>query len=763
MEETAERSNHLWPGTQEVPHPPPLAENSELSVALPAVPQEPYSELQTPEVVQETVQHSHHHRLEARDVSNALPSVEASGSSIVLSALPPESHSETEAPKAVQETVQVSYHQWLKTLSKNLTAPHPIPRPAPSSRPEVWAEGRMEMCETLPYFRAYQGACYSNGGYVKGFMFDKCAHPRDYTDANVIISRAAGGMVKDKNGDMVAGSDQTINSKQCEHLRNNMMYKNPVVVIAGSDNPALPSQPPHTYCVLDYFKPTHIWSEKWGKKDIVRFRFEKLDVTKPSWWAAEGTEENMELQSLPPPHVQDCAACGNKFDMIYLNGWMCLNPSCNAYWKLADGIEPIQESLLYDPRWLKQHTPWPLDTQTLPLRPNLLRLSGYSIPGEDCSLAYWRGIVCPLCGRCSSRLSWTAWECGNPNCTYIYAPPHILIPAIALRDPYNPLSTSYALSRDIHQVPVSVVVSFAHNYRINTYTIPGIEGFIVHMIANKIIVEEPNGPDAMFEELQTTDIGLRRRPMGTALKGESHTRHFTVNYGMPYKFIAATASKSFEGAARCITDTRSRLNWAARTILGRQEWERSSNNPNEFNEVLALGYFEEQKINYHDDGEFGLGPTIATLSLGAPGTMKLRMKAKHYNGVSNSGIYVSEPPIPGCKMYAERLSAASNLQTLKDTDRLAYRARLKSLPKDIGLKRAGNGKDCITMTLAHGDVVIMHGAGIQKYYEHSVEHGGKLRFALTCRYIDPVSLKGGDRPKYEVGGDEGGYDGSALG
>jgi hypothetical protein len=66
------------------------------------------------------------------------------------------------------------------------------------------------------------------------------------------------------------------------------------------------------------------------------------------------------------------------------------------------------------------------------------------------------------------------------------------------------------------------------------------------------------------------------------------------------------------------------------------------------------------------------------------------------------------------------------------------------------------------MELGHGDVVVMHEAEIQKYYEHAVEHAGKLRFALTCRYIDPESLKEGDRPGYVVEADEGGYDGAKL-
>ena len=66
------------------------------------------------------------------------------------------------------------------------------------------------------------------------------------------------------------------------------------------------------------------------------------------------------------------------------------------------------------------------------------------------------------------------------------------------------------------------------------------------------------------------------------------------------------------------------------------------------------------------------------------------------------------------------------------------------------------------MKLGHGDIVVMHGAELQTYYEHAVEHSGKLRFALTCRHIDPDSLSETERPAYSVEADTEGYDGSKL-
>ncbi|KAH7112820.1 hypothetical protein B0J11DRAFT_393581, partial [Dendryphion nanum] len=629
-------------------------------------------------------------------------------------------------------------------------------KPRPSSHPEVWAEGRQELCETLPYFRAYHGGGYSTEGYARGFMFDKSAHDRDYMDSTVVISRAGGGMVRNKDsGEMVLRGNQGETS-QVKSLRNSMRYFNPVVIITGADNPKAPSKPPYAYNVLDYFKPTHIWSEKSQGKVFVRYRFEKFNPGKPSWWSPKDFEEQIILGALPPPVTLCCKICHQDTDQVYLQGWMCLHSPCSAFWKLPDGSEPEEAELLYDVRFLKQKTTWPNEGDIYPLAPSGVELSGLSIPGEDSSVALWGGMVCTDCGRCNSRLSWMGWECGNAACSFTRKPPHTLIPATTLREPFFPLSSSPTLSRDLHAPNIQLHVSFKHGYRINRFTIPGIDGFVAHLVANKPIVEESGGPNEMFEELQQNDIGLRRRPLGTGMiKGESYTRHFSVNYGMPYKFIAATASESFDGAASAITKTRTRLNWASKMM--------AQDAHQEFNEVLALGYFEEQRMNYHDDGEFGLGPTIATLSLGAPGTMRLRMKARHYLGVSKEGVYNDALPKPGCYNYEMRLASRTELENLKAAATgKDYRARLKTISKELNLKTGGTARDSITMTLGHGDIVIMHGAEIQQYYEHAVEHGGKLRFALTCRYIDPESLGEADKPKYEVKPDIRVYDGSRL-
>jgi hypothetical protein len=54
--------------------------------------------------------------------------------------------------------------------------------------PAVWAKRRHALCETLPYFAAYNGSLYSNNKIAKGFLIDKEARTRDHLGGRVIVT-----------------------------------------------------------------------------------------------------------------------------------------------------------------------------------------------------------------------------------------------------------------------------------------------------------------------------------------------------------------------------------------------------------------------------------------------------------------------------------------------------------------------------------------------------------------------------------------------
>ena len=112
--------------------------------------------------------------------------------------------------------------------------------------------------------------------------------------------------------------------------------------------------------------------------------------------------------------------------------------------------------------------------------------------------------------------------------------------------------------------------------------------------------------------------------------------------------------------------------------------------------------------------------------------------------------------------YEKRLAAWIELQKIKDFDKPGYRKRLTQSPKELGIydKRNKKADDLVTITLSHGDIVLMDGYEIQKYLEHKVVPEEHLRFALTCREVLANHLSESERPTYEVLPDDYRYDGS---
>jgi alkylated DNA repair dioxygenase AlkB len=373
---------------------------------------------------------------------------------------------------------------------------------------------------------------------------------------------------------------------------------------------------------------------------------------------------------------------------------------------------------------------------------------------------------------------------------------------------------------------VRTQVKYFGNYKVLRYTIEGVEGAVIVAKANKHVVAEPGGADGIFREMQSVDVGLERRmlrqtasaaskPPGQktdpavelsngapTLTTEGTTEQpkadededdddddehnaeagarmtaFGMNFGMPYKFIASGDSRSFEDAPAAVRSARSLLNWAQRVFVNDEAGYQ------DFNEELVFGYMENQKIKYHDDGEKGLGPRIATLSLGGGATMLLRVKAKYYSQVSNTGVFTYEEPLPlpllessgytsgfrgknktkkPCKDTHEgRQAAWAQLKNLKASgDFAGFCQRSKEVAKELELKRV-TCEPILSFHLTHGDIVIMEGEQIQKFLEHQVEPMESLRFALTCRTVLGNHLRAEQQPKYHVKA-AGVYDGSTL-
>jgi hypothetical protein len=91
------------------------------------------------------------------------------------------------------------------------------------------------------------------------------------------------------------------------------------------------------------------------------------------------------------------------------------------------------------------------------------------------------------------------------------------------------------------------------------------------------------------------------------------------------------------------------------------------------------------------------------------------MKAKH-NGITGKGTQkaCSEAPVPGCRDYEERLKLWNS--GVRDATTMATRLAEVRGPGPRP-RETKESPVCLTLHLNHGDILIMHGAGLQKYYE----------------------------------------------
>lgn len=102
--------------------------------------------------------------------------------------------------------------------------------------------------------------------------------------------------------------------------------------LTGKNCIACPTTLTKRYNVLDWFKVTHIWSERESvssQKIRIKFRFEKLDTSRDGWWMP--APSSPETQPHGAVVEQTCEECKEASPHIYTCGWMCLNRGCKVF------------------------------------------------------------------------------------------------------------------------------------------------------------------------------------------------------------------------------------------------------------------------------------------------------------------------------------------------------------------------------------------------------------------------------------------------
>ncbi|KAK6540766.1 hypothetical protein TWF694_008156 [Orbilia ellipsospora] len=607
---------------------------------------------------------------------------------------PKKEHESLQEVEKVKKTPKLTARKNTKTFSTPLA---PTVQKQPSiGKPRIWCDTRQELCESLPSFRSYQGGCYSSKGFGRGYLIDGHASERDYMDASIIISHA-GGNSEEVEGQRRLVRDQTWDKGTIAYLRNNCEQMVPLAIIIGEKCPTAPAHLVHRYSVMDWFKVTHCWPERDSVSGKIRckFRLEKLDGTKKGWWAAEGTPG-----VLPEVSIEyiNCERCHQRSPWVYDDAPMCLNKDCERFWMVCNGrIARPPTNFGYRQSFLHGMTVWPKAASQPPgpLAPTLpIEDESIENNGRDVKRRFWKGVWCEKCGKLNCRELWKSWKCSN--CDWEFVPKRSHFVPADLADPHRPEFTGPAIPENVVDPSIkSNSVILEDGRRVIVYEVFQC-GKVIHIMANKIWNELPGGPDWLLDNYQNVDMPFKRHELKThKLTGRLLTQQFSFNSGAPYKYIVEVDSLSFEDSPKVVQRALEKLQMDVTRMIP---------DALPMNEVLNVAYFEEQKMDFHDDGEEDLGPCVSSISLGSPAMMYFRVKGKYCsNDLSNADKALLRP---------------SNLQYQNSTEE----------------GKRPTKRNILEIRLHHGDVIIMDGRPIQRLLEHAVTPEG-FRIAATARNI----------------------------
>lgn len=215
------------------------------------------------------------------------------------------------------------------------------------------------------------------------------------------------------------------------------------------------------------------------------------------------------------------------------------------------------------------------------------------------------------------------------------------------------------------------------------YNFPG-DNKIFHYVSNEIYNEMPDNFLKKFQEIDNEH--LKRHPLKSKLGTQLFARQFTLNLGEHYRFALELNTVPWEDAPEVCNDTLMYVKKIIENFVPGVS--------HDFNQMLVAIYMEGQKMSWHDDGEKGVGPIIASLSLGSPAEMKVRRKPK--------------------KKVEEASSSKSNKK--KSNNKKGNTFDEKGDYTSIFPIMRRNGPE-LSLNLNHGDIVIMAGKTLQEFYD----------------------------------------------
>ncbi|KIJ49566.1 hypothetical protein M422DRAFT_225410 [Sphaerobolus stellatus SS14] len=600
------------------------------------------------------------------------------------------------APDGSYVPIDPSHRQYVTVETPTLWDPSRMVKKDLPRHPRVWAQTRQELCESLEYFKSYQGGVYSTGKRARGYLLD--GHPAKndlwHNNGKVIISHGGGHSAMDKEtGQVTLSEDQSPGSPSCSALLASWKGKTPIALIVGNGYALFPYNMPEncSYIGLGFYLIAHAWEEPEETKasprgHFVRWKFLFQWVERqgnPWWWTNEDpvpSTHRLEGRHLLTQTVRNCPTCNVRSVDIYSGGWLCTNSACSSYFfiNLYPRYYPSPKNIGYAPGFLALQDQSDIDlqdTSTLDIEPafpvqQLFNATGEESPQDGTTRPFWKGFFCKECGRLSCREFWTHWECNNCKKQFIVK----TLPYSAPPAPSGPAQLDGLRNEGRRR-------DGKEHFRHLTYVLPENRGTIHLLRAQETdlasVIWKLYQKDAQKQEF------FRRYGMKNhKLKGRMLSHYFSQNSGAHYSYVGGTENTVPLDTYESVQEAMKYIQRRATEALGTDP---------DFNEILSAAYMADQKMEFHSDGESDLGPIVAGLSLGAPATMRFREVPSKWRKAHASGEERRSPPV------------------------------------------------FLNLSLKHGDMVVMEGADIQEYYQHAVYPEG-FRIAATARFIKTKGL-----------------------
>jgi len=399
----------------------------------------------------------------------------------------------------------------------------------------------------------------------------------------------------------------------------------------------------------------------------------------PGVSTAEEQDNSTSTESCQATHPEittyPCRRCQLSSPVVYQDAPMCLQPRCAAFCHIDQATldPPLRaQTLSYSTELLRLrpagHLPVSADSLFTPL----------PTEGSTTPRPFAKGMHCKDCGRLSTRFKWEHYECSH--CHRIYEAPSFMF---SHKDFWLQEQSLRFYQHRVADDSGIVIRGLEFRPRANGSSLPYVQTFDlpdnrgrIHLIPGHPSI---NGDaNALFRDYQGQathgEIQFRRWPLRAhKCRGQLLSNYFSQNTGAPYQYIGgAERTTPLEEGAQAVLGALALIKHRIATALGKDV---------PFNEVLSAAYMEKQKMAFHSDSERGLGPIVASLSLGSAAEMHFRLLSKY---------------------------------TVTD----------------------GPRKIAMSILLRHGDVLVMEGTGVQEYYEHTVIPKN-FRIVATARFISP--------------------------